>query len=208
MCFIFIIQIQRENRNTPRARWSSHQNSDCQTYEGSAASSDMHHLHQGQHGVTQPINTEEKETRIHRRFVPLNRVSPCKVPLILVSLSSMGQARPSSHVLWKMESKVCAKVIPKAIKSQGNQLHSRWCGWGHGRTQAGRTVGPGTNQLHAVHSQRMSCEQSCVGWRAGGLGVHCLVKTENPSLQLWLCPNPLEEQLLLMKMSQSPSPTP
>ena len=40
----------------------------------------------------------------------------------------------------------------------------------------------------------------------GGLGVHYLVKTEKPSFQL--CPNPLEEQFLHMKMSQSPSPTP
>ena len=156
-------------------------------------------------GVTQPRNTKEKETRIHRRFVPLNRVSPCKVPLILVSLSSMGWARPSSHVLWKMESKVCAKVIPKVIKSQGNQLHSRWYGRGHGRTWAGRTVGPGTNRLHNVHRKGRAAGRAA--W-AGGLGVHCLVKTEKPSLQLWLCPNPLEEQLLHTKMSQSPSPTP
>lgn len=124
-------------------------------------------------GITQPRNTKEKETRIHRRFIPLNRVSPCKVPLILVSLSSMGWARPSSHVLWKMESKVCAKVIPKAIKSQGNQLHSCQCGWGHGWTRASRTMGPGTNRLHlhTVYSQRTSCWQSCMGagtWGAGG----------------------------------------
>lgn len=43
-----------------------------------------------------PTNTD-KDTTFRDGSVPLNRVSPCKLPLILVSFSSMGLARPSFY---------------------------------------------------------------------------------------------------------------
>lgn len=143
-------------------------NSDCQTYEGAArplqtcttrtrSARVSAHKHRGKGNQNpQKVRTFEQGS-VRARF-----------PLILVSLSSMGRARPSSHVLWKMESKVLAKVIPKAIKSQGNQLHSRWCGWGSCGADTGwQDRGP-WHQPGSMLSTEMSCQQSCMSWRLGG----------------------------------------